>query len=132
MGKIYAPNSISLEVLNIIKAIVNVLHIVIKKNQSIYEHQEVLIVHCSTKFHPDKHSFTAFDFFPPPNQQGTQGQCKTKYNIDEDVKTKHLLVTKTRDLSQCQKRIFKNIGLSYMQKCPECVDVSVNLSNARL
>lgn len=56
----------------------------------------------------------------------------THYSISEDVKTERVLVTKNRDLSNCQKRIFKNIGLSYMQKCPECVKVSVNLSNARL
>lgn len=45
MGKIYAPGIVSVEVLNVIKAIASSLSTVIKKNHSIYELQEVLIVH---------------------------------------------------------------------------------------
>lgn len=58
------------------------------------------------------------------NQPGAQGVCKTHYIISEDAKADRILLTKTKDLSHCQERILKDIGLAYTEKCVECEAVS--------
>lgn len=50
--------------------------------------------------------------------------CKTHYIISEDAKAERIMLTKTKDLSQCQERIMKDIGLAYTEKCVECERVS--------
>lgn len=137
MGKVYAPAGISETVLNIHRGILNVLHITVKKNHNIYDLLEVLIAYVpqnSTQSVTD-HSLTAFNyvfiFLFFPNQPGTQGVCKTHYIFNEDIKTDRVLLIKTRDMGHCQGRIFKDIGLAYTHKCPECEAVSVNISHVR-
>ncbi|XP_074525154.1 vitellogenin-2-like [Halichoeres trimaculatus] len=92
VGKVFAPAGISTTVLNIYRGILNIFQLNIKKTQNVYELQE----------------------------PGTQGVCKTHYIISEDAKAERIMLTKTKDLSQCQERIMKDIGLAYTEKCVEC------------
>lgn len=50
--------------------------------------------------------------------------CKTHYVISEDAKADRILLTKTKDMNNCQERIVKDIGLAYTEKCIECEAVS--------
>ncbi|XP_060889626.1 vitellogenin 2 [Labrus mixtus] len=92
VGKVFAPAGISATVLNIYRGILNIFQLNIKKTQNVYELQEA----------------------------GVQGVCKTQYVISEDAKAERILLTKTKDLSQCQERIVKDIGLAYTETCVEC------------
>lgn len=134
VGKVYAPAGVSTTVLNIYRGILNVLQITIKKNHNVYDLQEVLIAHVlqDSTYTKKDHPLTASDFFFHPNQPGCQGVCKTHYIINEDRKAERILLIKTRDMSQCQEKIFKDMGLAYANRCPECEAVSVGLSNVRL
>ena len=46
---------------------------------------------------------------------GVQGVCKTHYIISEDVKAERIVVTKSKDLNNCQERIIKDLGLAYLE-----------------
>nr|AWI62945.1 VtgAa [Scophthalmus maximus] len=92
VGKLMAPEGMSTLVLNIYRGILNVLQLNIKKTQNVYELQEA----------------------------GAQGVCKTLYAITEDEKAERILLTKTRDLNNCQEKIMKDIGLAYTEKCTKC------------
>lgn len=59
------------------------------------------------------------------NKPGTQGVCKTHYVISEDTKAERIHLSKTKDLNHCQERIIKDIGLAYVERCPECEAVRV-------
>ncbi|MEQ2178537.1 hypothetical protein GOODEAATRI_015086, partial [Goodea atripinnis] len=48
------------------------------------------------------------------------GVCKTLYFISEDARIENILLTKTRDLNNCQERLMKDIGLAYTEKCEKC------------
>ncbi|XP_010782071.1 vitellogenin-2-like [Notothenia coriiceps] len=92
VGKLFAPAGISTTVLNVHRGILNIFQLNIKKTQNVYELQEL----------------------------GVQGVCKTHYVISEDAKAERILLTKTKDLNNCQERIIKDIGLAYTERCPEC------------
>nr|ADI52871.1 vitellogenin [Acheilognathus yamatsutae] len=92
VGKVFAPSRVSPTVLNLYRGILNILQLNLKKTQNIYELQE----------------------------SGSQGVCKTHYVISEDPRSNHIIVTKSKDLSHCQERITKEVGLAYTEKCYEC------------
>ncbi|XP_041913750.1 vitellogenin-like isoform X1 [Alosa sapidissima] len=92
VGKVFAPTEVSATVLNIHRGILNILQLNLKKTQNVYELQEA----------------------------GAQGVCKTHYVISEDVKAERILVTKSKDLTNCQERIIKDLGLAYLETCAEC------------
>uniref|UniRef100_A0A8C1DR09 Phosvitin n=1 Tax=Cyprinus carpio carpio TaxID=630221 RepID=A0A8C1DR09_CYPCA len=92
VGKVFAPAGVSPTVLNLHRGILNILQLNLKKTQNIYELQEA----------------------------GAQGVCRTHYVINEDPKSNHITVTKSKDLSHCQERIMKDIGLAYTERCSEC------------
>lgn len=50
--------------------------------------------------------------------------CKTHYVISQDTKADRIYLTKTKDMSHCQEKIIKDIGLAYTEKCSECRAVS--------
>nr|UPC69856.1 vitellogenin Ao1 [Opsariichthys bidens] len=99
IGKVFAPAGVSPTVLNLHRGILNILQLNLKKTQNIYELQEA----------------------------GAQGVCRTQYVISEDPKTKHITVTKSKDLSHCQERIMKDVGLAYTEKCAECIERTKSL-----
>ncbi|XP_073718319.1 vitellogenin [Misgurnus anguillicaudatus] len=92
VGKVFAPAGVSPTVMNLHRGILNILQLNLKKTQNIYELQEA----------------------------GAQGVCRTHYVINEDQKTNHIIVTKSKDLSHCHDRIIKDIGLAYTERCSEC------------
>ncbi|CAM4655355.1 unnamed protein product [Leuciscus chuanchicus] len=94
VGKVFAPAGVSPTVLNLHRGILNILQLNLKKTQNIYELQEA----------------------------GVQGVCRTHYIINEDPKANHIIVTKSKDLSHCQERIMKDIGLAYTERCAECTE----------
>uniref|UniRef100_A0A8D3CJ51 Vitellogenin domain-containing protein n=1 Tax=Scophthalmus maximus TaxID=52904 RepID=A0A8D3CJ51_SCOMX len=96
VGKLFAPAGISTTVLNVYRGILNIFQLNIKKTKNVYELQE----------------------------PGTQGVCKTHYVISEDVKADRILLSKTKDLNNCQERIMKDIGLAYTERCVECEAVT--------
>ncbi len=49
--------------------------------------------------------------------------CRTQYVISEDPKANHITVTKSKDLSLCQDRIMKDVGLAYTERLAECTEV---------
>uniref|UniRef100_A0A672N034 Vitellogenin domain-containing protein n=1 Tax=Sinocyclocheilus grahami TaxID=75366 RepID=A0A672N034_SINGR len=61
-------------------------------------------------------------FFHLSFKAGVQGVCRTHYVINEDPKANHIIVTKSKDLSHCQERIIKDIGLAYTERCAECTE----------
>ncbi|XP_016402159.1 vitellogenin-like, partial [Sinocyclocheilus rhinocerous] len=71
VGKVFAPARVSPTVLNLHRGILNILQLNLKRTQNIYELQEA----------------------------GAQGVCRTHYVINEDPKTNHIMVTKSKDLS---------------------------------
>uniref|UniRef100_A0A673KQ18 Vitellogenin-like n=1 Tax=Sinocyclocheilus rhinocerous TaxID=307959 RepID=A0A673KQ18_9TELE len=94
VGKVFAPAGVSPTVMNLHRGILNILQLNLKKTQNIYELQEA----------------------------GVQGVCRTHYVINEDPKANHIIVTKSKDLSHCQEKIIKDIGLAYTEKCAECTE----------
>ncbi|XP_016377358.1 vitellogenin-like [Sinocyclocheilus rhinocerous] len=94
VGKVFAPAGVSPTVMNLHRGILNILQLNLKKTQNIYELQEA----------------------------GVQGVCRTHYVINEDPKANHIIVTKSKDLSHCQERIIKDIGLAYTERCAECTE----------
>ncbi|XP_026053862.1 vitellogenin-like [Carassius auratus] len=92
VGKVFAPAGVSPTVLNLHRGILNILQLNLKKTQNIYELQEA----------------------------GAQGVCRTHYVISEDPKANHITVTKSKDLSHCQERIMKDVGLAYTERCHGC------------
>ncbi|XP_030640291.1 vitellogenin-like isoform X1 [Chanos chanos] len=92
VGRVFAPAGVSATVLNLHRGILNILQLNLKRTQNVYELQEA----------------------------GAQGICKTHYVISEDAKAQHIVVTKSKDLTNCQDRIMKDIGLAYLEKCDEC------------
>uniref|UniRef100_A0A8C6WFG5 Vitellinogen beta-sheet shell domain-containing protein n=1 Tax=Neogobius melanostomus TaxID=47308 RepID=A0A8C6WFG5_9GOBI len=78
-----APKSVSTQVLNIHRGLLNVFQLSIKQSQNVYELQEV---------------------------RGAQGVCKTQYAITEEEAERYRL-TKSRDLNHCQERVMRDIGL---------------------
>uniref|UniRef100_A0A671N4Y7 Vitellogenin-like n=1 Tax=Sinocyclocheilus anshuiensis TaxID=1608454 RepID=A0A671N4Y7_9TELE len=94
VGKVFAPAGVSPTVMNLQRGILNILQLNLKKTQNIYELQEA----------------------------GVQGVCRTHYVINEDPKANHIIVTKSKDLSHCQEKIIKDIGLAYTERCAECTE----------
>uniref|UniRef100_A0A672JKA2 Uncharacterized protein n=1 Tax=Salarias fasciatus TaxID=181472 RepID=A0A672JKA2_SALFA len=53
------------------------------------------------------------------------------YELQEMIKKLSVsILTKTKDLNQCQDKVVNDIGLSYMEKCPECERKSRALNGA--
>ncbi|XP_061489475.1 vitellogenin-2-like isoform X2 [Rhineura floridana] len=92
IGNIYAPKNISIECINIIRGILDLLQITIEKSESVYELQE----------------------------DGIGGTCHTRYVIQEDKINNKTTISRTKDLNNCTVKVVKNIGMAYIQPCPTC------------
>ncbi|KAM4642191.1 vitellogenin-1-like [Discoglossus pictus] len=92
IGNIYIPNDVSDTVANIYKGILNILQLTIKKTQNVYTLQE----------------------------KGIEGICHTTYMIEENKKTNHLIITKSKDLNNCEERARMLIGNAFSHTCSNC------------
>uniref|UniRef100_A0A673C5I3 Uncharacterized protein n=1 Tax=Sphaeramia orbicularis TaxID=375764 RepID=A0A673C5I3_9TELE len=93
VGKVFTQDGVPESVVNIIRGILNTINLKIKSTQNVYELQEA----------------------------GALGVCKSQYVIKDDPKRDLILLTKTKDMNECQEKIIKDIGLAYTESCPECV-----------
>ncbi|NXT71942.1 VIT2 protein, partial [Chaetops frenatus] len=92
VGSIFAPEDCPILCTNLVRGILNMLQITIKKSQNVYELQEA----------------------------GIEGICQTRYVIQDDSKNNRATISKSKDLTDCQEKAVKNLGMSYIRPCPTC------------
>ncbi|NXD82022.1 VIT2 protein, partial [Halcyon senegalensis] len=92
VGSIFAPADCPILCTNLVRGILNMLQITIKKSQNVYELQEA----------------------------GIEGICQTRYVIQDDSKNNRATISKTKDLTDCQEKAVKNMGMAYIRPCPTC------------
>ncbi|NWR50671.1 VIT2 protein, partial [Regulus satrapa] len=99
VGSIFAPEDCPILCTNIVRGILNMLQITIKKSQNVYELQEA----------------------------GIEGICQTKYVIQDDSKNNRATISKSKDLTDCQDKAVKNLGMAYIRPCPTCAPKARNI-----
>ncbi|NXO37563.1 VIT2 protein, partial [Locustella ochotensis] len=92
VGSIFAPADCPILCTNLVRGILNMLQITIKKSQNVYELQEA----------------------------GIEGICQTRYVIQDDSKNNRATISKSKDLTDCQDKAVKNLGMAYIRPCPTC------------
>ncbi|NXI97384.1 VIT2 protein, partial [Psophia crepitans] len=92
VGNIYAPEECPILCTNLVRGILNMMQITIKKSQNVYELQEA----------------------------GIEGICQTRYVIQDDIKNNRATISKSKDLTDCQEKAVKNMGMAYIRPCPTC------------
>ncbi|XP_027504695.1 vitellogenin-2-like [Corapipo altera] len=92
VGSIFAPEDCPILCTNLVRGILNMMQITIKKSQNVYELQEA----------------------------GIEGICQTRYIIQDDSKSHWATISKSKDLTNCQEKAVKNVGMSYIRPCPTC------------
>ncbi|NWH83803.1 VIT2 protein, partial [Aegithalos caudatus] len=92
VGSIFAPEDCPILCTNLVRGILNMLQITIKKSQNVYELQEA----------------------------GIEGICQTRYVIQDDSKNNRATISKSKDLTDCQDKAVKNLGMAYIRPCPTC------------
>ncbi|NXG03425.1 VIT2 protein, partial [Sakesphorus luctuosus] len=93
IGSIFVPEDCPILCTNLVRGILNMMQITIKKSQNVYELQEA----------------------------GIEGICQTRYVIQDDSKNNRATISKSKDLTDCQEKAVKNIGMGYIRPCPTCV-----------
>ncbi|XP_010084431.1 PREDICTED: vitellogenin-2-like [Pterocles gutturalis] len=92
VGSIFAPEDCPILCTNLVRGILNMIQITIKKSQNVYELQEA----------------------------GIEGICQTRYVIQDDSKNNRATISKSKDLTDCQEKAVKNMGMAYIRPCPTC------------
>ncbi|NXF43083.1 VIT2 protein, partial [Oceanites oceanicus] len=92
VGSIFAPEDCPILCTNLVRGILNMMQITIKKSQNVYELQEA----------------------------GIEGICQTRYVIRDDSKNNRATISKSKDLTDCQEKVVKNVGMAYIRPCPTC------------
>ncbi|XP_050757162.1 vitellogenin-2-like [Gymnogyps californianus] len=92
VGSIFAPEDCPILCTNLVRGILNMIQITIKKSQNVYELQEA----------------------------GIEGICQTRYVIQDDGKNNRATISKSKDLTNCQEKAVKNMGMAYIRLCPTC------------
>ncbi|NXP00028.1 VIT2 protein, partial [Certhia brachydactyla] len=92
VGNIFAPEECPILCTNLVRGILNMLQITIKKSQNVYELQEA----------------------------GIEGICQTRYVIQDDSKNNRATISKSKDLTDCQEKAVKDLGMAYIRPCPTC------------
>ncbi|NWW43497.1 VIT2 protein, partial [Pedionomus torquatus] len=92
VGSIFAPEDCPILCTNLVRGILNMMQITIKKSQNVYELQE----------------------------EGIEGICQTRYIMQDDSKNNRAAVSKSKDLTNCQEKAVKNMGMAYIRPCPTC------------
>lgn len=54
------------------------------------------------------------------SQAGIEGICQTRYVIQDDSKNNRAIISKSKDLMDCQEKAVKNMGMAYIRPCPTC------------
>ncbi|NXS76448.1 VIT2 protein, partial [Pandion haliaetus] len=92
VGSIFTPEDCPILCTNLVRGILNMMQITIKKSQNVYELQEA----------------------------GIEGICQTRYVIQDDSKNNRAIISKSKDLMDCQEKAVKNMGMAYIRSCPTC------------
>uniref|UniRef100_A0A8C4VEH5 Phosvitin n=1 Tax=Falco tinnunculus TaxID=100819 RepID=A0A8C4VEH5_FALTI len=92
VGTIFTPGDCPILCTNLVRGILNMMQITIKKSQNVYELQEA----------------------------GIEGICQTRYIVQDDSKNNRVTVSKSKDLTNCQEKAVKNMGMAYIRPCPTC------------
>uniref|UniRef100_A0A8C3NYR6 Phosvitin n=1 Tax=Cyanoderma ruficeps TaxID=181631 RepID=A0A8C3NYR6_9PASS len=92
VGSIFAPEDCPILCTNLVRGVLNMLQMTIKKSQNVYELQEA----------------------------GIEGICHTRYIIQDDSKNNRATISKSKDLTNCQDKAVKNLGMAYIRPCPTC------------
>ncbi|NWH53956.1 VIT2 protein, partial [Fregata magnificens] len=92
VGSIFAPEDCPILCTNLVRGILNMMQITIKKSQNVYELQEA----------------------------GIEGICQTRYIIQDDSKNNRAVISKSKDLTDCQEKAVKNMGMAYIRPCLTC------------
>ncbi|XP_015492320.1 vitellogenin-2-like [Parus major] len=92
VGSIFAPEDCPILCTNLVRGVLNLLQITIKKSQNVYELQEA----------------------------GIEGICQTRYIIQDDSNNNRATISKSKDLTDCQDKAVKNLGMAYIRPCPTC------------
>ncbi|NXQ30767.1 VIT2 protein, partial [Alaudala cheleensis] len=92
VGSIFAPEDCPILCTNLVRGVLNLLQITIKKSQNVYELQEA----------------------------GMEGICQTRYIIQDDSNNNRATISKSKDLTDCQDKAVKNLGMAYLRPCPTC------------
>ncbi|KAG2461603.1 VIT protein, partial [Polypterus senegalus] len=58
---------------------------------------------------------------------GIGGVCQTNYLIQEQQRGNRIIVTKSKDLNNCEDRVRKDIGMAYAEHCAYCQQRGKNL-----
>uniref|UniRef100_A0A8C4V8G6 Phosvitin n=1 Tax=Falco tinnunculus TaxID=100819 RepID=A0A8C4V8G6_FALTI len=90
VGTIFTPGDCPILCTNLVRGILNMMQITIKKSQNVYELQEA----------------------------GIEGICQTRYIVQDDSKNNRVTVSKSKDLTNCQEKAVKNMGMAYIRPCP--------------
>ncbi|KAG2461597.1 VIT protein, partial [Polypterus senegalus] len=98
VGNIYAPADVSDTVVNIQRGILNMLQVTIRSTQNVYELQE----------------------------DGIAGTCHSSYVVQDVKRSNKIVVTKSKDLNNCDEKVIKNIGTRFMQHCRICDQIGRN------
>ncbi|XP_015274874.1 PREDICTED: vitellogenin-2-like [Gekko japonicus] len=53
-------------------------------------------------------------------ESGIQGDCDTKYTVNENGRNDWITITKTKNLMNCKKQVVQNIGMAYIHALPSC------------
>ncbi|NWI04947.1 VIT2 protein, partial [Tichodroma muraria] len=99
VGSIFAPEDCPILCTNLVRGILNMLQITIKKSQNVYELQEA----------------------------GIEGICQTRYVIQDDSKNNRATISKSKDLTDCQEKAAKDLGMAYIRPCPTCAPKARNI-----
>uniref|UniRef100_A0A8C5IIX0 Phosvitin n=1 Tax=Junco hyemalis TaxID=40217 RepID=A0A8C5IIX0_JUNHY len=92
VGSIFASEDCPVLCTNLARGVLNMLQITIKKTQNVYELQEA----------------------------GIEGICQTRYVIQDDSTNKRATVSKSKDLTDCQDKAVRSLGMAYVRPCPTC------------
>ncbi|NXS43064.1 VIT2 protein, partial [Balaeniceps rex] len=92
VGNIFAPEDCPILCTNLVRGILNMMQITTKKSQNVYELQEA----------------------------GIEGICQTRYVIQDNSKNNRVTISKSKDLTDCQEKAVKNMGMAYIRPCPTC------------
>ncbi|KAM3840694.1 vitellogenin-1-like [Vipera latastei] len=142
---IMVPEHVSEFALNICKGILNLYENTIKKNQKTYNLKEVIPVlfviwHCDLLLsllsnntvapcHANSSSFISY--WANYVKNGIEGMCDTTYLLQNTEKPDEFLVSKSKDLTNCDNMARKVVGAAYVTPCEFCRQKNRNFQGTR-